>query len=43
MFQLCSAESESAGRADIATVWALDLLTACDRYLSKVILERDGK
>ncbi|XP_052213027.1 condensin-2 complex subunit D3-like isoform X2 [Dreissena polymorpha] len=40
--KLCSVQSSESGNVALATEWAKELLTACDSYLSKVILQNDG-
>ena len=37
--QLCTVQSEATGNRSIKQDWCNDLLLACDKYLSKVVLE----
>ena len=40
--QLCNVQSAATGDKSIPQDWCTDLLTACDKYLSRVVLE-EGK
>ncbi|KAL4224772.1 Condensin-2 complex subunit D3 [Mactra antiquata] len=41
--KLCTIESKKTGDTSLGTTWCNDLLMACDKYLSKVALQHDGK
>lgn len=41
--KLCEAKAEDLGLASEKEAWCVDLLTSSDKYLSKVILQEDGK
>ncbi|KAL3841668.1 hypothetical protein ACJMK2_019782 [Sinanodonta woodiana] len=40
--KLCAAEGDEAGIQCVKDDWCLDLLSACDHYLSKTVLEEEG-
>ncbi|KAK3583282.1 hypothetical protein CHS0354_011171 [Potamilus streckersoni] len=40
--KLCAADDEEAGIQSVKDDWCLDLLSACDLYLSKTVLEEEG-
>ncbi|XP_052797938.1 condensin-2 complex subunit D3-like [Mya arenaria] len=40
--KLCSVKSSESGNNSLETEWATELLTACDKFLSKVVLQIDG-
>lgn len=41
--KLCVAKAGDLGLASEKEAWCVDLLTLSDKYLSKVILQEDGK
>ncbi|XP_055997299.1 condensin-2 complex subunit D3-like isoform X2 [Ostrea edulis] len=40
--KLCEAKAEALGLISEREIWCTELLTSCDKYLSKVILQQDG-
>ncbi|WAR03163.1 CNDD3-like protein [Mya arenaria] len=41
--KLCSVKSSESGNNSLETEWATELLTACDKFLSKVVLQIDDQ
>lgn len=39
LFQLCESKAEATNKRSEKDAWCVDLLKACDTYLSHVILE----